>query len=71
MCIIIFSIFLQTEAKALNKQEVLEEDRIKHLPKNHAVKQQRLQREFDEEQEKQRMKEEVCCYFKILSYWFT
>ncbi|KAF2362855.1 mRNA splicing factor SYF2 [Trinorchestia longiramus] len=52
----------RTEAKALNKSEVLEEDRIKNLPKNHAVKQQRLQKELEEEQTRQRMKEQGADY---------
>ncbi|KAA0192327.1 hypothetical protein HAZT_HAZT004431 [Hyalella azteca] len=58
----ILKIHLQTEAKALNKSEVLEEDRIKNLPKNHTLKQQRLQKELEEEQLKQRMKEEGADY---------
>lgn len=48
----------RTEARALNKKEVLEEDRVKNLPKNHTQKQQRLQKELEEDKQREAMKEQ-------------
>ena len=52
-------LFLQMEAKALNKKEVLEEDRVKNLPKNHEEKQRRLKAEMEQDKIKQAMAEQV------------
>uniref|UniRef100_A0A2P2HYQ3 Pre-mRNA-splicing factor SYF2 n=1 Tax=Hirondellea gigas TaxID=1518452 RepID=A0A2P2HYQ3_9CRUS len=48
----------RTAARSLNKREVLEEDRIKNLPKNHTQKRQRLLAELEEEKKKIAMSQE-------------
>ncbi|KAK7055053.1 pre-mRNA-splicing factor syf2 [Halocaridina rubra] len=42
----------RSEAAALNHKEVVEEDRVKHMPKNHQKKRERLEAEYEEEKRK-------------------
>lgn len=59
ICLNIF----QNEARKMNHQEVVEEDRRKKLPDNWEQKRKRI--EWEEEQEKKR---KVYCY--IYLYWY-
>ncbi|XP_068202612.1 pre-mRNA-splicing factor Syf2 [Palaemon carinicauda] len=43
----------RNEAAALNHKEVVEEDRLKQMPKNHLKKRERLEAEFREEKRKE------------------
>lgn len=43
----------QNEAAALNHKEVVEEDRLKQMPKNFLKKRQRLEAEYEEEQRRE------------------
>ncbi|KAG7177353.1 pre-mRNA-splicing factor syf2-like [Homarus americanus] len=43
----------RNEAAALNHKEVVEEDRVKKMPKNYAKKRERLESEFKEEQKRE------------------
>ena len=59
MLFCIYNLLLQNEARKMNHQEVVEEDRRKKLPQNWEQKRKRV--EWDEEQEKKR---KVCLITK-------
>nr|XP_053633027.1 pre-mRNA-splicing factor syf2-like [Cherax quadricarinatus] len=47
------TLYFQNEAAALNHKEVVEEDRIKQMPKNYSKKRERLEAEFKEDQRRE------------------
>lgn len=58
---------IQNEARKLNHQEVVEEDRRKKLPKNFDVKRKRVEWEQAEEEKRKASLGTLICYFHSTS----
>ena len=61
---------LQNEAAALNHKEVVEEDRLKQMPKNHLKKRERLEAEYKEDQRKEAVTAEVRARLSFFFFFF-